>query len=78
MWVQSVVPPDEMHRLPDVVEMLATALAAEGISLGPRLTTRHALAALDQATRMSRALAFEERARHAVEAKVSDLRRRLD
>lgn len=69
---------DELHRLPEVVEALAAKLAEDGISLGPRRTTVHAQAALRQASSMSRALPFEERARFAVEAKAQDLRRRLD
>jgi transcriptional regulator with XRE-family HTH domain len=70
--------PDELHRLPEVVEALAAKLAEDGISLGPRRTTAHAQAALHQASSMNRALPFEERTRFAVEAKAQDIRRRLD
>lgn len=75
---QGPAAPDELHRLPEVVEALAAKLAEDGISLGPRRTTAHAQAALQQASAMNRALPFEERTRLAVEAKAHDIRRRLD
>jgi transcriptional regulator with XRE-family HTH domain len=70
-------PPPEYSRLPEQVQALADALAQLGITLPAHAVTRHAQAALAQATRMDRALPFAERARLAAEAKAADIARSI-
>lgn len=70
-------PPDEYDRLPDMAAALEEALAAWNIRIPARALTRHAQAALDEASRMDRRLPFEERARLAAEARAADLHRSI-
>jgi transcriptional regulator with XRE-family HTH domain len=72
-----VGPPPEYSQLPEQVQALTEALAQIGITLPAHAVTRHAQAALAQATRMDRSLPFQERARLAAEAKAADIARSI-
>jgi transcriptional regulator with XRE-family HTH domain len=76
-FLSSPGPPDEYDRLPDMAAALDDALAAQNIRIPARALTRHAQAALAEASRMDRRLPFEDRARLAAEAKAADLHRSL-
>lgn len=70
-------PPAEYDRLPEVAAALEEALADWNIRIPARALTHHAQAALEEATRMDRRMPFEERARHAAEAKAADIHRSI-
>jgi hypothetical protein len=71
-------PAIEWERLPEVTDALEAQLRARGMHFSGGLLTKHAQAALQAASSMTRGLDFEERCRLAVEAKADDLRRRVD
>lgn len=68
----------EWERLPEVSAALDAELRSRDLTIGARRLTKHAQEVLAQASGMRRDLDFAERCRIAVEAKASDLTRRID